>query len=295
MRYDTIIIGGGLSGLCCGIRLQNAGAKCAIISSGGCALFFSSGSFNLLNRLPDGTAVCEPLKAAAQLPANHPYQKIGMEQLAAYTNEVPAFFEKCGVKLEGSSEHNSVRTSPIGIECPVWLTFAADQIKEEDKNPGASLFASLKTTFCGLGGEFFFGDRVSTGKIEEGKVQYVSTESLGDVELKADNFVLASGSFMSRGLESVQNRIFEPVFGLDLDIDEDRSAWYGTKFFDQQGFIGYGVATDNEFRARKDGQTIANLYAIGSVIGGYDALQEGCGAGVAILSALKVADTISKK
>ncbi len=70
MIFDTVIIGGGSSGLACGIRLQEAGKKCVIISSGQSALHFSSGSFDLLNTLPDGTKVTSPIDALKELKRN---------------------------------------------------------------------------------------------------------------------------------------------------------------------------------------------------------------------------------
>ena len=81
MVFDTILIGGGLSSLVCGIKLQEAGQKCLIVSAGQNALHFSSGAFGLLGRLPDGTEVREPLKSMSFLPADHPHSKIGIDKL----------------------------------------------------------------------------------------------------------------------------------------------------------------------------------------------------------------------
>lgn len=77
MKFDTLIIGGGLAGLTCGIRLQKNGVRCAIISTGQSALHFSSGSFDLLNGLSDGTKVDNPVAAAGKVGSNHPYTKLG--------------------------------------------------------------------------------------------------------------------------------------------------------------------------------------------------------------------------
>ena len=65
----------------CGIRLAEQGRRCAIVSQGQSAIHFSSGSFDLLRALPDGTAVDDPLsghrRAGACVAPQHPYAVIG--------------------------------------------------------------------------------------------------------------------------------------------------------------------------------------------------------------------------
>ena len=110
--------------------------------------------------------------------------------------------------------------------------------------------------------------------------------------LKADNFVLATGSFISRGLIADYERVYEPVLGLDVDADAEREQWTRFGVLEQQAYMGYGVATDNNLRCLKQGKTISNLHAIGSVLSGHDAIKMGDGTGVSLLTALAAAQDI---
>ncbi len=106
--------------------------------------------------------------------------------------------------------------------------------------------------------------------------------------------MLASGSFYSKGLTATPEKISETVFGLDTDYAQGRENWYTKDFFGKQNYLGFGVRTDEDFHPSIGGEKISNLYAIGSVLSGYNLVAEGSGAGVAMTSALKVADEIIK-
>jgi glycerol-3-phosphate dehydrogenase subunit B len=59
--------------------------------------------------------------------------------------------------------------------------------------------------------------------------------------------------------------------------------------------MNFGVASDDDFRAKKDGKIVENIYVAGSVLSGFNAIKDGCGAGVSILTALNAADQINVK
>ena len=417
MRFDTVIIGGGLAGMTCGIRLAEAGQRCAIVSQGQSAIHFSSGSFDLLGHLPDGTAVSDPVAGIATLARQcptHPYAVIGADSCARHAGEAPELLRRAGVPVAGDSRRNHFRITPLGKTKATWLTidgyltteeagrlpfrrvcianiegfldfypeFIAEEFNRQgvecrfgnfnhpdleqirrnpsemrsaniarvfdreanlealseslrklsegcdalivpaviglNRNdslaylrsrvdtpihllstlppsiPGIRAQQALQHRFRALGGEYFLGDSVLRAETEQGRVRRIFTANHGNIPFEAECFVLATGSFFSKGLVATPDRIVEPVFGADTVYAGGRSEWYTLRFFDRQAYQAFGVRTDAGLRVMKSGSALENLYCAGAGLSGFHPVQEECGAGVSLLSALHVAERILK-
>ena len=397
MKFDVVVIGGGLSGLVCGIRLQEAGLRCAVVSMGQSELHYSSGSFDLLSQLPDGTPVTDPVEALDQLEEDHPYRRIGKLRFEHYAEEIPPMLYRCNILVQDALLENRYRITSQGQMRPTWLPFAdfrlfdnphqmpwkkalilnfegftdfyvqpiaeamlsrgvqchtdivvlpsleklrqrltelasvnvasvfeyTDQIDElvkminpmskdydvvvlpavfgltssasyqylcsrMDKElclvptmppsvPGLRTQRQLRERFCRLGGTLLNGDTVERAIVENHEVKGIFTVNQGEVELTATHFVLATGSFFSHGLVTEDDEVKEPIFGVDVQ---------------QKAHTGFGVKTDAQFHPMMGGQRIKNLYAIGSVLPGFDPMREGCSGGVALLTAFAVSNRI---
>lgn len=408
MKFDTIIIGGGLSGLVTGISLAKRGQRCMIISSGQSALHFFSGSFELYGNCNN------PLESISKLDKGHPYSKLGVDVIRTLAEEVPTLFGDMGISLEGSVDCNHYRITPLGVLKPAWLTMSeyarisnpqqmpwrkvailnidgfldfqpdfvasglakrgvecivsnislpelerlrnnptemratniakelvgdslktlAQKINEVcgdveavlmptvvglmDKRavealkelvnkpllfiatlppsvPGIRTQIILRKYFQELGGVYMLGDTVLSGTIEGDCLRSIRTANHSTMDFCAESFVLASGSFFSHGIVASSERVYEPILGLDVDASSVRSEWYDRNLFNPQPYMNFGVATDASFRVQKDGKTISNMYAAGAVLSGCNPIKEGCGAGVAILTSLYVANQIFNK
>lgn len=413
MKFDNIIIGGGLSGLTCGIKLAEQGRKCAIVSSGQSAIHFFSGSFDLLGKVNDEEVV-NPLKSMQFLQKSHPYQRIGLENVERLADEALHLLIRSGLSFTGQANRNHFVLTPMGVLKPTWLTlndftrfdqkdsfpwkkavilnfsgfldfhtlFIKDgmkklEVKSQIKNvsmkqfeairknpsemrstniakefdkgnaidefaqkanelskgfdvvilpavfglfnksitdklrskidkplvllpaippsvPGIRSQITLRERFQELGGTYLIGDNVEEGIFENGRLTEIRTNNHGDIKFEADQFILASGSFYSKGIVATHEKLYEPIFGLDINGDSDRSQWFDEKFFNNQAFMNYGVKTDENFRALMNGEPVKNLFVAGSVLGGTNSLKEGSGAGISLLSSLHVAEQILK-
>lgn len=416
MRFDVVVIGAGLAGLSCAIRLAEQGQRCAVVSSGQSALYFSSGSLDLLAQLPDGTPVTSPLAAlpalAEQAP-QHPYSLIGSERVSALASEAEQLLQRCGVAMQGSSQRNHLRVTPLGTRRATWLSpqaipvaslndelpwrsiavlgiegfldfqpqMAASSLRQKAEletevaflhlpmldrlrnNPsefravniarvldlpvhlaelaqeiqrqageteaiflpaclglesdeplaalrqaigkplfllptlppsvlGMRLHQALCQRLQRLGGVFMPGDSVLRASFDGARITGLYTRNHTDIPLRPQQVVLASGSFFSNGLVAAFEGIREPIFDLDVYSKVERAEWSRPDLFAAHPYLQFGVQTDASLRALKQGEAIPNLYAIGAVTGGYDPLQQGCGAGVSLIGALHVAQQI---
>ena len=283
MKFDTIIIGGGLSGLTCGISLAEGGQHVAIISRGQSSMFFSDGSFGLLGYDNDGNEVAHPAEAMGQLAATHPYTKMGAERTLSLARRAQSLLQAAGVEMDGSCDANHTRVTQFGTAMPAWLTIVGHDKDGEATFPfiyGRSIQTTLQKRFELLGGTYLLGDEIVAAKAwsaDGTRLISVTSKHLNAEPLEADHFVLAAG-----------------VFDLRVDALADRSQWALDDAFDEQPFMEFGVATDATFRVTKDDKTIDNLFAIGSILSGHNSISLADKEGVSMTTALHVAETIKQ-
>ena len=159
---------------------------------------------------------------------------------------------------------------------------------------GMRLDNALKARFAARGGIFIASETIESGTVENDRVISIHTRNQED-DIRAACYVLASGSFFSKGLASRYGRMAEPVFDCRLDIPPDFTALAANTFFSPQShdFLRVGVVTDESLKPETpSGRTITNLYCAGAVLAGYNPVSEGSGGGVAIATGYKAAKQI---
>ncbi|MFP2469815.1 glycerol-3-phosphate dehydrogenase subunit GlpB [Pseudescherichia vulneris] len=121
MKFDTVIIGGGLAGLLCGLSLTRQGLRPAIISRGQSGLHFSSGSLDLLAHAAPQT-LAEALDTLSTEEPIHPYSLLGKSAVLDYARQTETLLAECGIALLGQVDQPHRRITPIGTLRQAWLT-----------------------------------------------------------------------------------------------------------------------------------------------------------------------------
>jgi glycerol-3-phosphate dehydrogenase subunit B len=132
---------------------------------------------------------------------------------------------------------------------------------------------------------------VRDAAISSGRVRALHLED--GREIVGDAFVLATGRFLGGGIRH-EGVFRESVFGLPVFVNRQDVAdrWLGDLLdrnaAAEQAALKAGVAVDGAMRPVDDRgrPVLENLFAAGSVIGGYDPAKDGTGLGVAAVTAL---------
>ncbi|MFB6090018.1 MAG: glycerol-3-phosphate dehydrogenase subunit GlpB [Halobellus sp.] len=151
--------------------------------------------------------------------------------------------------------------------------------------PGLRLEDALFDALDAAGASFETGNPVVGYEADGGSVDSVYVEKNGaEIPYAADEYVLATGGLVGKGVESERDRVYEPIFDCHVSHPEDRYDWSDFEAFGDHAFARFGVRTDDDLRPidADDAPEFDNLAAAGAVLGGYDFAAEKSGSGVSI-------------
>jgi glycerol-3-phosphate dehydrogenase subunit B len=107
------------------------------------------------------------------------------------------------------------------------------------------------------------------------------------VPYHAEEFVLATGGLVGKGIDSDRESVSEPIFGCHVPSPDDRYDWSDPEAFGDHAFARFGVVPDDELRpTTAAGEPhFENLRAAGGVVGGADVAREKSASGVSLATA----------
>ncbi len=124
------------------------------------------------------------------------------------------------------------------------------------------------------------------------------SDNYGPIEIKAKAAILATGRFLSGGLDAGIDGIKEPLLDLPVSQPQNRKQWYRKNYTDPKGHLinKAGIKVNEQFRPLGDNGTPYHpgLFAAGSILAGQDWIRTRSGAGIAISSAFKAVQSVQQ-
>ncbi len=156
--------------------------------------------------------------------------------------------------------------------------------------PGLRLFGVLKKALLRKGVNLYWGKGIYSVEKLGNQIEAVTLTSVGRatrVEGKA--FILATGSFVSGGLQASMDAVTETVFDLPAYLPGGRESWFNDDFFAPGHDIEKsGIQVDSSFRPVDT--EIENLYVCGSILAFSEVMKHRCGHGMAIATGVAAAN-----
>ncbi len=124
------------------------------------------------------------------------------------------------------------------------------------------------------------------------------SDSYGPIRIHTQAVILATGRFLSGGLEAHPDEIREQLLGLPVTQPADRTLWYRDRYTDRRGHAIHraGIAIDHAFRplARDRRPYNERLFTAGIILAHQDWIRSRSGAGIAIATAYRAVAEVER-
>jgi glycerol-3-phosphate dehydrogenase subunit B len=117
----VLVLGAGLAGLACALRLADADADVTVLARGAGSLPLGGATIDVLGAAPE--RVERPLDVLAGLPADHPYRVLGASRVETATRWLAGRLPE--LRLRGRAERNMLLPTALGVPRPTALAPAA--------------------------------------------------------------------------------------------------------------------------------------------------------------------------
>lgn len=151
--------------------------------------------------------------------------------------------------------------------------------------PGLRLEGELHTALDDAGVRRTTGNPVVAYDAADSWLRTIEVDRSGQrIPYHAEQFILATGGLVGKGITSNREHVIEPVFDCHVPHPPNRYDWFSDPPFGDHAFARFGVTVDRGLRpltANGDPE-FENLRAAGGVIGGADFAAEKSGSGISL-------------
>ncbi|TKB11841.1 glycerol-3-phosphate dehydrogenase subunit GlpB [Desulforhopalus sp. IMCC35007] len=162
--------------------------------------------------------------------------------------------------------------------------------------PGIRLREMFEQVFPQKGLTLIPQQKVQSLTFKDNEVVLHIRDNYGPITIHAKAVILATGRFLSGGLEAHITGISEALLDLPVTQPEKREDWYLNQYTDVRGHAIHkaGIEVDSSFRPLgKDGKPYhQRLFGAGIILAHQDWIRSRSGAGIAIATAYKAVEAV---
>jgi len=223
-------------------------------------------------------------------------------EVMARALEVPATREKLAEALKMAAGQAKVIGLPaiLGMHCPDHVRAELERLTGLEifeiptmppSVPGIRLRELFEQVLPQKGVTLIPQQKVTALTFDDNCAMLSLSDSYGPIRVQAQAVILATGRFLSGGLEAHPDSIREHLLGLSVTQPADRTLWYRDRYTDPRGHAIHraGIEVDDAFRPlHRDGRLYnERLFAAGIILAHQDWIRGRSGAGIAIATAYR--------